>query len=709
MDNRHLIAKQRLELRLADREKALDLQGEFSEVYWKRVVPALSRLFDRLVGPEEVVRINKLEIDLDVLSAEELLSDVFIDKLLQTLEALISPQLSGPRPGVYRQSLPLSQFELWIHFLKYGYFPTATTHPVSLQGWHLHIFETLALDTEAVQELSQAAATSRTILERLVIQHNDVFLQRILQLFTGFKHEQFVTALEHITRKVAKSLHAWFDEPLWKHDIEIVLRNEEQALITSIIMELKQTFEFLQSDSSWEGPFKQKLSRNLHSFFPPNTLAQLFLHKTQPHHIKQEVSTIIQSWLKNLPQVIQSDETLRTTFRNWFIDYAKQLSITTVQQSATGTITDLKRESRPGMHAEQRSIEGSAQSSFDEIISQFVKGSAQGNYNKRIDAFSARTAQLIHQQKVRVINQIIDRLLKEVPALRGDKAWPSIFKQWVLTKDKHSVIRSIKQWETQIKNQAWRAALMTTVIERQKLDTTALLTKIFQKADLYPWFPVIASNYDSLKEQIPLLPEPPKPTNTRRNAGSSLEEVQPSSYPYHTKEDAYQDIKGEFYIQNAGVVLLHPFLIRLFNSLGYLKGKEFRDDLSRQKAICLTHYLATGETQCPEFVLVLPKFLCGLPLNMPVDGSIEITEEEQDEANRMLQATVNHWEALGRSSIDGLREGFLQREGKLSKKQTGWLLQVEKNTIDILIDRLPWNLSIIMLPWMDDILKVEWR
>ena len=109
------------------------------------------------------------------------------------------------------------------------------------------------------------------------------------------------------------------------------------------------------------------------------------------------------------------------------------------------------------------------------------------------------------------------------------------------------------------------------------------------------------------------------------------------------------------------------------------------------------------------YQLILPKVLCGLPLNLPLDYSIQISPAEQAEADHLLSAVIEHWGALGSTSPGGLREGFLQREGKLEKRQSGWLLHIESKTLDILLDRLPWNLSLLKLPWMEEVLKVEWR
>ena len=162
------------------------------------------------------------------------------------------------------------------------------------------------------------------------------------------------------------------------------------------------------------------------------------------------------------------------------------------------------------------------------------------------------------------------------------------------------------------------------------------------------------------------------------------------------------------FLKNAGIVLIHPFLKHLFEKLDLITGSEFTNFYCQSKAVLVIHFLGTAKEKAFEYELVLPKFLCGIPVNLPVDHTITITEEEKEEATNLLKAAIDHWGALGGTSPDGLREGFLSREGKLEKQETGWKLIVERKTLDILLNRLPWNVSIIKLPWMEEILYVEW-
>ncbi len=167
--------------------------------------------------------------------------------------------------------------------------------------------------------------------------------------------------------------------------------------------------------------------------------------------------------------------------------------------------------------------------------------------------------------------------------------------------------------------------------------------------------------------------------------------------------------EDEIYVVNAGVVLLHPFLPRLFNNLQLIKDEFFADAFSQQKALYLLHYLATGNAQPQEHELVIPKLLCTFPLEDPVDYFIELNDKELTEGESLLESAIGQWTILKGTSPEGLREGFLQRKGKLFTNNGNLVLQMEQSAIDMLLDHLPWNLNIIKLPWMKELLKVEWR
>ena len=159
------------------------------------------------------------------------------------------------------------------------------------------------------------------------------------------------------------------------------------------------------------------------------------------------------------------------------------------------------------------------------------------------------------------------------------------------------------------------------------------------------------------------------------------------------------DAAYDFYVENAGLVLLHPFIPRIFEGLEMAKDSEI---LKPERALSLLHHLATGQTRAPEYELILPKILCNIPLGQPVRTDVKLTKSEKEEAEALLTAVIRHWEALRNSTPDGLRGNFLLRSGKISVRDNGdWLLQIEPKTYDVLLDDLPWGIAMIKLPWME--------
>lgn len=159
-------------------------------------------------------------------------------------------------------------------------------------------------------------------------------------------------------------------------------------------------------------------------------------------------------------------------------------------------------------------------------------------------------------------------------------------------------------------------------------------------------------------------------------------------------------------MDNAGLVLLHPFLPRFFEGLGIAREREI---LHPERALALLHFLAAGQTVTPEYELMLPKLLCGIPFGTPVPFDVDLSKEETEEAAALLKAVIQHWEALRNTTPDGLRGNFLLRPGKLSRRKDGdWSLQVETKTHDVLLNHLPWGIGMVQLPWMNRMLWVEW-
>lgn len=203
--------------------------------------------------------------------------------------------------------------------------------------------------------------------------------------------------------------------------------------------------------------------------------------------------------------------------------------------------------------------------------------------------------------------------------------------------------------------------------------------------------------YKALSNQIdPILQKPTK---------------QPEIENFATREQKTHKeelLEESIYIQNAGMVILHPFLTTLFENINLVKDKTFVTPKHRNQAIGLLEFLVWGENKHSENFLSLNKILCGMSPEDLWMGEFEMPQNLKNEGEELLTEVIRHWEVLKNTGIDGLRETFLQRPGKLSHSQNGWKLIVEQKTVDILIGSLPWGLGIIKLPWMPEMLFVEW-
>lgn len=177
----------------------------------------------------------------------------------------------------------------------------------------------------------------------------------------------------------------------------------------------------------------------------------------------------------------------------------------------------------------------------------------------------------------------------------------------------------------------------------------------------------------------------------------------------HDRDEEPAEGEDSFFVPQAGVVLLHPFLPRFLERRGLLDaGRYFKNARCREKAIHLLHFLATGREHPEEPQTGIYKILCGLDIAVPVPKILELDPEDRNETSRLLESVIEHWSRLKNTSPEGLRTAFLQRQGKLTRTNDGWHLTVEQQSIDILLGTLPWILSTIRLPWLQEPLRVDW-
>lgn len=141
-DQKHIINKQVLELRLNDKKDAHLIQDAFSRAYWNHIPSVIERIIDKYSSINEIIKIDKLEIDIGGISIDKLNSD-FPQKVERVFEEFFIAQLhkkpletesDSATPKDYRSSKPNeiniqiksdveNNFEILNHFLLTGTIP----------------------------------------------------------------------------------------------------------------------------------------------------------------------------------------------------------------------------------------------------------------------------------------------------------------------------------------------------------------------------------------------------------------------------------------------------------------------------------------------------------------------------------------------------------------------------------------------------------
>ncbi|WP_346857596.1 contractile injection system tape measure protein [uncultured Draconibacterium sp.] len=170
----------------------------------------------------------------------------------------------------------------------------------------------------------------------------------------------------------------------------------------------------------------------------------------------------------------------------------------------------------------------------------------------------------------------------------------------------------------------------------------------------------------------------------------------------------FENNTSDIVVRKAGLVLFCPFLNAFFKHFNWLEENgSLKPDII-YKAVQTLHYLATGNELFFEGDLILEKFLCGIKLNASIPNKSFIDQEIKTEIENLLYQVIRSWPELKNTGPDGLRQMFVQRDGKLIKKEKGYKLIVEHKVQDVLMEKLQWNFSLIKLPWKDELLFVEW-
>ncbi len=298
-----------------------------------------------------------------------------------------------------------------------------------------------------------------------------------------------------------------------------------------------------------------------------------------------------------------------------------------------------------------------------------------------------------------------------------------ILNQWL--KENHEIAEQIQSYLKlgpyfyfrNITPEQWREAVYAFSLDFYKENLkrsqnqfhTEFLKFIKRQYPRVNWNEVLRSVYykvqqPELKQEVVFPAELVRLLNLKTGLPDHIKELNKKMETIFSDEDSGVGIK----VYNAGLILFWPFLTRLFEHLSFVKNGEFVHAEFKNRAVYLLQYLIFNETDFPEYELVLNKILAGMLPEDHLDPFVTLTEEEKELASSLLHGLINNWEKVKSSTPEGIQETFLQREGILRFKNGEVYLDVEKKGVDILVKSIPWNISLIKLPWMKKTMHVEW-
>ena len=175
-----------------------------------------------------------------------------------------------------------------------------------------------------------------------------------------------------------------------------------------------------------------------------------------------------------------------------------------------------------------------------------------------------------------------------------------------------------------------------------------------------------------------------------------------------------KDIKEPVHVENAGVVLVYPFLNMLFRRLGLTAEDPYKltNKEAQLKAIFAIQYIVYGDdkTKFREEELFLNKIIVNWG-DGPLPAEYKLEDSDKKLINDMLDAVKNNWQKMRGTAVMTFRIAFLQRPGLIKPSNDEHLvfLDVEEKPYDLLFESLPWSIAYSRIFNSDKRFQIKWR
>lgn len=637
---RHIIKRQVLELEIADPANAQDVQARFSQLYRQQIMPLIEHYCDQLSTPDQIHRIDALEIDLGQLDPDQPEHD-FVRRVDAALHDALSRQIAAlerESAGMAASVRQQSAYELVNLFLQTG----------SLPWW---------------ADLRDRAVIA-TAYDALLSVQPDA-LRALLRSFAG-DERPFLRLAKHI---------------------------DDIVLLRTLHLLLPVTQTITQAD----------VRRLLDVLMQPELRPALIRRKLLQAAAESMANTAtlthyLRAVLHALP--VSDSAALKVQMRDDLPQNSVwQQALTIDEAGAVSDATPFEPAPQAREHlATIRALLPQLDASLADLHT--LRAQLSAHIPPRTEA--KRLSELAsHLYSIRAVLRILRALLAQYRVL--DKPLSALN---ACLHDLQTLLIAFSAEVLSVTQPDDAAHKMLSSADVRQLATAfsqnlreILRTAPIRLRDLRQWRRDLNRATRSTAEE-------------RAQLLKTLDEaIHEARQRHHQGVNKAPDVDFEdVTIQNAGLVIVWPFLSHFFGRLNLLDDGQFRDDTAQAHAVQLLQYIATGhnDDDLQEYDLLLNKVLCGVDLVDTLEFDEALSDDHIEACDNLLQAIIMQASILKQMSNDGLRGTFLLREGMLSERDGAWLLRVEREAYDIVLDQFPWSWGWVKLPWMDTALRVEW-
>ncbi len=186
----HVVEEQDVEVRVGSQDSAYALLERVGEMNRSRFLPAIGRVFDEFDRPNEIIRIDRLDLDLGTLAEGELgrAEDRLIAALREALRKAMPPPGSEPgesesadRSPAHARGVADAMADAFLHFLLRGAWPYGSALDLATEPADL-LDRLIEDQPAALVAMLRRHGRSETAVQRLVRQIPTEALERLLGL-----------------------------------------------------------------------------------------------------------------------------------------------------------------------------------------------------------------------------------------------------------------------------------------------------------------------------------------------------------------------------------------------------------------------------------------------------------------------------------------------------------------------------------------------